>query len=178
MSVVVLLAWWYFTDAERWDPATHGMSYLGSTSVDSTKSTTPSGADSVRNSTFGSAAVSNAVKTDLSKEPAEHPIRVEIWNGCGEKGLALKAMTALRARSSYFDVRGMGNAGAQRFEFSAVISRTTNAGLAMAIADSLGIDHARVTTDIPKNPRDIDVTVILGADYPRLRLNLKPDSKE
>ena len=177
--VVALLAWWYFADDERWEGRTASrMEYLGSTARDSVRSA-PLSTDPTPSpyaATPGSVPVDSPVVT--RRPLIEHPVRLEVWNACGEKGLAQKATAALRTRGTYFDVRGMGNATSGRQEFSTVIGRTADSALAFAIADSLGVVHTRVTTEIPRNPRDIDVTVILGADYPRLRLGLKTGTKE
>jgi hypothetical protein len=101
-----------------------------------------------------------------------------LQNGCHKSGLAMKAATALRARGTFFDVRAMSNGSPDTVALSSVIGRTADSTLALAVADSLGIARSRVTIEIPKNPRDVDVTVIFGLDYPRLKLNLKSDLKE
>jgi hypothetical protein len=176
---VTLLVWWYFTDQERWDSSSSArLDYLGSTTRDNSESA-PLSTDPTPSPP---AAVLKSTQTDspaVTRQPLiEHPVRLEVWNACGEKGLAQRATAALRMRGTYFDVRGMGNAMSGNQDFTSIIGRTADSALALAIADSLGVAHTRVTTEIPKNPRDIDVTLILGADYPRLQLGLKTGTKE
>ena len=101
----------------------------------------------------------------------ERSIRLQVLNGCGVKGLAKVVSPALRAKG--FDVRETRNAGSFRYAQSLVMDRVGRPELAQAVADSLGIDRSRVTTEIARNLVDIDVTVIVGADYQSLRLGLK-----
>ena len=117
------------------------------------------------------AAAATPVATDAAAAPLERSIRLQVLNGCGVKGLAKVVSPALRAKG--FDVRETRNAGSFRYAQSLVMDRVGRPELAQAVADSLGIDRSRVTTEIARNLVDIDVTVIVGADYESLRLGLK-----
>jgi hypothetical protein len=114
-----------------------------------------------------------AVEREVLSSPqnAEKPIRLQVLNGCGVKGLARIVSPALRAKG--FDVRETRNAGSFRYTQSMVMDRIGKPETALAVADSLGIDHSLVKTEIARNLTDIDVTLIVGADYQSLRLSLK-----
>lgn len=101
----------------------------------------------------------------------ERSIRLQVLNGCGVKGLAKIVSPALRAKG--FDVRETRNAGSFRYVNTLVMDRVGRLGLAQAVADSLGVDRSRVSTEIARNLVDIDVTLIVGADYESLRLGSK-----
>jgi hypothetical protein len=98
-------------------------------------------------------------------------VRVQVLNGCGVQGLARVITPALRERG--LDVRETKNASHFNYRRSLVIDRTGNLSLARAIADSLGIEPTNVSSTQAGNLPDIDVTLIVGADYQRLKLNLK-----
>lgn len=108
---------------------------------------------------------------ETSLPVSDKPIRLQVLNGCGVKGLAKIVSPALRAKG--FDVRETRNAGSFRFAKSMVLDRVGILETALAVADSLGMDHSLVKTEIARNLVDIDVTLIVGADYQSLRLSLK-----
>jgi len=119
--------------------------------------------------TLGSAAAPAA--SGLPSGMPERSIRLQVLNGCGVKGLAKIVSPALRAKG--FDVRETRNAGSFRYANTLVMDRVGRPELAQAVADSLGLDRSRVSTEIARNLVDIDVTLIVGADYESLRLGLK-----
>ncbi len=124
-------------------------------------------------------AVSKRQMVDSAAAPAmavATPIRIQVLNGCGVKGLTRAVTPALRAKG--FDVRESRNAANFDYPQSLVIDRKGNAPLAQAVADSLGIDHARVSTEIIGNQLDIDVSVVVGRDYRNLKLDLSTAMKE
>jgi hypothetical protein len=116
-------------------------------------------------------AIAASPPSEVAAVQPERSIRLQVLNGCGVKGLAKVVSPALRAKG--FDVRETRNAGSFRYAQSLVMDRVGRPELAQAVADSLGIDRSRVTTEIARNLVDIDVTVIVGADYQGLRLGLK-----
>jgi hypothetical protein len=126
----------------------------------------------VRLTDEGSADVASETPaaSDVALYEIRRPIRLQVLNGCGVKGLAKVVAPALRAKG--FDVRETRNAGSFRYAYTSVMDRVGRRELAQAVADSLGIDRSRVTTEIARNLVDIDVTVIVGADYENLRLGL------
>ena len=117
--------------------------------------------------------ISEAIEQEpiTRSQSLDQPIRLQVLNGCGVKGLAKIVSPALRAYG--FDVRETRNAGSFRYTHSMVLDRIGSLETALAIADSLGIDPSLVKTEIARNLADIDVTLIVGADYQNLRLNIK-----
>ncbi len=98
------------------------------------------------------------------------PTRVQILNGCGLRGFAKKIVPIFRDRG--FDVREAGNATHFRYERTVVLDRIGQLARALALADSLGIEHSQVRTELDSRLVDIDVTLIVGRDYGKLRLDL------
>lgn len=184
--VVVLLVWWYFANYEQLHSASHHRESLGSSAEDSLSQSSPvAKADSSRRvPTSVSTGESSAAATDsLEVRPLhaadDRRVKLELQNGCHKGGLATKVATALQSRSRFFDILEKRNSSrSDTAKFSSVVGRTADSSLALAVADSLGIERSRVSFDIPKSPRDVEVTVILGMDYLQLRLNLKSDTKE
>lgn len=103
-------------------------------------------------------------------------VRIQVLNGCGVKGLARLITPGLREYG--FDVRETRNAGNFDFEHSAIIDRTGDIVRARAIADSLGIDPSQVTSEPAENLVDIDLTLIVGSDYPQLKLQMNQSTRE
>lgn len=108
--------------------------------------------------------------------PLAAPVRIQVLNGCGVKGLTRLVTPALRAKG--FDVRETRNAPNFDYPQSLVIDRKGNGLLAQIVADSLGIDPAQVKTEINGNLPDIDVSVVVGRDYRKLRLDIATAMKE
>jgi hypothetical protein len=86
--------------------------------------------------------------------------RVEVLNAAGTSGLARQATEQLRAAG--FDVVFLGNAR-RRVSESVAIDRVGKPELARAVSQSLGI--ARTETHVDST-RHVEVTVILGTDWP------------
>ncbi len=103
-------------------------------------------------------------------------LRVQVLNGCGVKGVAKVITPGLRAYG--FDVRETRNAAHFSYETSIIIDRTGNLGLARVIADSLGVRAENVSSEPAPNLVDIDLTLIVGADYRRLHLNSGSSNRE
>jgi hypothetical protein len=99
------------------------------------------------------------------------PIRMQVLNGCGIKGIARTITPALRSKG--FDVREVRNAKHFRYDVSSVYDRTGKPELAFAVADSLGIPHSQVITEADPRLVDIDITLIVGADFLRQELTIK-----
>jgi len=99
-------------------------------------------------------------------DPAEPPatwdrIRVEVLNGAGVPGLAARARDRLREEG--FDVVYYGNAPSFDQETTVVLARTEPAGAARAVAGRLGVTRVELA---PDSARFVDVTVLLGPDWP------------
>lgn len=92
-------------------------------------------------------------------DPAE--IRVEVLNGAGTSGLARDATHRLRGLG--FDVVYFGNATNFDRGRSVVLDRTGSLERAWAVAASLEIDSVAT---VPDSTLLLDVTVVLGEDWP------------
>ena len=111
------------------------------------------------------------------REPVtRQAIRLQVLNGCGQKGLAGRLSAPLREMG--FDVRETGNARRSDYVQSEVLDRVGNITLAFIVADSLGIHVSRVRTDVSGDLADIDVTLVVGRDYRELNLHFNGLSKE
>lgn len=105
----------------------------------------------------------------IEAEPAS-PVRVEVLNGCGVRGLAGDYAAVLRNQG--YDVRDTRNAPHHNYDSSWVIDRGTVPGAARRLAATLGIDTEHVTEEANPQLVDVDVSLILGKDYKTL--NLQP----
>jgi hypothetical protein len=99
--------------------------------------------------------------TDLNR-----PVRVSILNGCGVKGLAGKWQSKLRDLK--YDIRETGNAD-KKYINSIVLSRIKNMKPAFDLAKKLGIPEKNVLLQINNDIVDIDVSLILGKDFKKLK---------
>jgi hypothetical protein len=88
-------------------------------------------------------------------------VRVEVLNAAGRAGLAREATRRLRARG--FDVVYFGNAEEFGQDSSVVLDRVGDLRTARSVAGALGI---RSVASEPDSSRLLDVTVILGLDWP------------
>lgn len=91
--------------------------------------------------------------------PDDVRIKVEILNASGQRGLARRAMFALR--DAGFDVVRFAN-DPERRDSTLVLARSGKENWAALVARALG--GARVESR-PDSSRYLDVTVLLGADW-------------
>lgn len=98
--------------------------------------------------------------------PLERPVRIEILNGCGVPKLAAKYESILRSKG--YDVRSTGNADNHRYLNTLILDRTNLSGQALKLAGTMGVAGEFVTMKPDPRLVDIDLTVILGKDYPDL----------
>ena len=129
-----------------------------------------------------SLAVEEDVEIDFSEPEGEEfiiqragrdpnqPIRLQVLNGCGEKGIARRVSPALRRLG--FDVRESRNAKHFRHQTSKVYDRSGNMSLAYEVATAVGIDSSLVDELLDKSLVDIDVTIVIGSDYNALNLGM------
>lgn len=101
----------------------------------------------------------DAPGTAADPAPARARTRVEVLNGTTRAGLARSATE--RLRDAGFDVVYFGNG--PRTDSSVVLDRTGRPDVARAVAEALGVPHVRSQ---PDPGLYLDVTVILGADWP------------
>ncbi|OPX32867.1 MAG: hypothetical protein B1H40_01470 [Candidatus Latescibacteria bacterium 4484_181] len=93
------------------------------------------------------------------------PIRVEVLNGCEERGLA-RRLTDLLRRSG-FDVVNFGNAESFDFLETIVVDRSGHIERARRVARALGVKNC--IQQIKQDPYRIeDVLVIIGRDFRNL----------
>ncbi|MCP4581022.1 MAG: LytR C-terminal domain-containing protein [candidate division Zixibacteria bacterium] len=102
-------------------------------------------------------------------------IRLQLKNGCGVKGAAGEMTKAFMESSTgvIFDIIDKGNAEAFNFEKTLVIDRKGDPGgtdaysnAAITVADILNTKPEQLLLQkLSDNLLDIDVTVIIGADY-------------
>ncbi len=95
-------------------------------------------------------------------------IRVEILNGCGKGGIAREVGQKLRDFG--LDVMTLGNAESFAFSETIVIDRVGKIECAQQVADILGTPNV-IQQKTPDPFRIEEVTVILGRDYDRLKIN-------
>ncbi len=91
-----------------------------------------------------------------------HRIKVEILNGCGIKGLALRYSDYLR--DAGIDVISTGNADNYHYDHSEIFHRRGDFNQAKEIAKLLGIAPAYIS-EKPDTNLFLDETIILGEDY-------------
>lgn len=113
--------------------------------------------------------LNNVQKTQLAIDLYEaNPIldiKVEVLNGCGEKGLAAKISDFLR--TEHIDVVRSENADNFDYERTILIQRSDNLFNLKTTAKALNFDindEARVIIR-PSSTADVDLTLILGKDY-------------
>lgn len=100
-----------------------------------------------------------------SPESARSTIRLQVQNGSGVRLMAAKAADGLRRLR--YDVRETGNAP-EDLEKTRIISRVQDPAPSLRLAQDLGLSSARISYSEDPMLVDIDVTLILGADYQKL----------
>ena len=93
-------------------------------------------------------------------------IKVEVLNGCGEKGLGGQFTDFLR--NHHVDVISTENA--DHFDFSAtqIIQRSEFLDRGYQVASLLGIDEDDIIDDFDLN-MDLDITVVIGSDFKSIK---------
>jgi len=108
-------------------------------------------------------------QTEAARQPAPESarsgIRLQVQNGTGVRLMAAKAADGLRRLR--YDVRETGNAQEQ-LDKTRIISRVQDPGPSLRLAQDLGLSSARIRYQEDPLLVDIDVTLILGADYQNL----------
>jgi hypothetical protein len=128
------------------------------------------GEDSLRVASEEAALEDTPGETVVTEPVISEIIRVQVLNGCGVKGIASNVAPALRRMG--FDVRESRNAKNFRHELSRIYNRQGKMADAYALADSVGIDSSLVGELADPELVDIDVTIVVGADYKVLNLGL------
>ena len=109
-------------------------------------------------------AVAGRTPTDSDRPDADRhsPLEVEVLNGCGVPGLALRFTNYLRSQG--YDVVHFSDADSYDYPRTLVINRGTDPDRALQVARSLSLDPAALENR-PDSALQLDVTVILGHDY-------------
>ena len=92
-------------------------------------------------------------------------IKIEVLNGCGEKGIAAKIADFLR--TEHIDVVRSENADNFDYERTILIHRSDNLYNIKTVAKVLNFDISNEYQVIirPSSTSDVDLTLILGKDY-------------
>lgn len=96
------------------------------------------------------------------------PVRVEIRNGCGVRGLAGRYAQVLRNEG--FDVRDTRNADRMNYQSSRIIDLGVLEGAGAKLASELGIEPGQVVEQADPDLVDVDAVLILGRDYETFKL--------
>ncbi len=98
-------------------------------------------------------------------EPVTPKLQVEVLNGCGADGIASKVTKYLR--DNKIDVVNIGNYSSFNIKKTVLWERVDKSEPAQKIAQLLGLNTDDITSKIDSNLQ-LDVTIILGADYKTL----------
>ena len=109
----------------------------------------------------------NFINPPIQTKTDNKVIQIDVLNGCGIPGVAIKFTDYLRARG--FDVLEMGNYKSFDVEETLVIDRTGKSDNAHKVAYALGVDDKNIIQQISPDAY-LDCTVVIGKDFN----NLKP----
>jgi hypothetical protein len=123
---------------------------------------TSSSLSATPSSTISSAQTKAAAPAQTAKPllPVPSIGSVQVLNGCGVEGAAKRVTDFLRSKD--FDVKETKSAPSFNYEFTMVISRTADMGLAKGIGKLLKTDKVILKRD---ESSMYDVTVIVGPDF-------------
>lgn len=93
-------------------------------------------------------------------------IQIDVLNGCGIPGIAIKFTDYLRARG--FDVLEMGNYKSFDVEETIVIDRSGRLENARKVAYALGVNNKNIIQQVSKDSY-LDCSVVIGKDYYSLK---------
>lgn len=109
------------------------------------------------------------VETEEDKQslimPVQHKLQVEVLNGCGAGGIASTVTEYLRERD--IDVVNVGNHTRFDIKKTMLWERVKNAD-SQRVAKLLGVSNDNIESRTDSNLQ-LDITIILGADYPTLK---------
>ena len=101
---------------------------------------------------------------DRGLEEKEEIVRVEVLNGCGRAGIAFQLAQDLRKEG--LDVVNIGNARNFKYRKTLVLNKSGKKGLAGKVARAIGCGEPQ---DRIEKKALVDVTVIIGKDYLRMK---------
>ena len=102
---------------------------------------------------------------EVYKDHPIHNIKVEVLNGCGNKGIA--ARTADFLRRNQIDVVRADDADHHNYPTTTIIQRNEKAESLKRVSESFGIQwdneiHVKI---VPDESLGVDVTVVIGKDF-------------
>lgn len=150
------LAYWWWSGGRIPSPKT--LDRTPSETAIQPEQTAPSGTESIQ-------PIVADKQVQTARSYTEDPIRIQVLNGCGVRGMARRMANCLRSKG--FDVRETGNADRYDYSESQVIGRVDDSMLARKVADDLGVND--ISIDPNPDLVDIEVTVIIGLDHQSLR---------
>lgn len=104
-------------------------------------------------------------KNKINREVASAIIQIEVLNGCGVDGVAVKFTNYLREKN--FDVVQVGNYISANIDETMIIDRIGNKANTEKLAKVLGIDKKNVIQQLNKD-YFLDATLVIGKDYNKL----------
>lgn len=102
------------------------------------------------------------------------PVRVQILNGCGEKGITELVENRLRSETGgvIYHIVDRDNAQDFGFQQTLVVDRTGDRETASKLAAILGVERKNIITQkLADNLLDLDFTIVVGGDFGEI---LKP----
>ena len=111
--------------------------------------------------------VRNFINPPIETKTNNKIIQIDVLNGCGIPGVAIKFTDYLRVRG--FDVLEMGNYKSFDVEQTLVIDRAGKNDNARKVAYALGVEDKNIIQQISPDAY-LDCTVVIGKDFN----NLKP----
>lgn len=171
--LVFITLWGYsqLKDSEflKFDTKTEGMNE-NARPLDNQSSSADLQSDKEANTENSQVNNSGPAEASEEKQPAIEPVprnlQVEVLNGCGAGGIASRVTQYLRRQK--VDVVNIGNHSNFNVKKTVLWKRTDKAAAAPKIAELLGVSSDRIDSKIDPNLQ-LDVTIILGADYKTLK---------
>jgi len=100
---------------------------------------------------------------DISPAEIADPLRVEILNGCGIKGLASKTAAFLRRKG--YDVRDFRNADSKSIEHTTILVRSGDRSHGEELASTIALPLEMILMEEDPALVDVDISLVLGEDY-------------
>ncbi|MFZ5981557.1 MAG: LytR C-terminal domain-containing protein [Candidatus Zixiibacteriota bacterium] len=107
-------------------------------------------------------------------EPSANTVRLQVLNGCGERGLAAlfaDKLTGYKDEELEIKVVDTDNFDETKIARSFVISRLEDRQAAEVFAGKIGLDPSQVIyRELENNYRHVSATLVLGEDYDMIKL--------
>jgi LCP family protein required for cell wall assembly len=106
--------------------------------------------------------IQDTSETDATYEQAKKLLSIEVLNGNGEQGIAMKATSFIRDNG--FNVLRYGNAGSFNYNETRIVDWKGNVEHVIALANLLRIDPSKIII-YHKPEKKLDVTIVIGQDW-------------